>query len=83
MSEDAISEVGKFLLPFAVAFPKKEVDLSPQNMELAGVFSIAELGRRKGGRMILRRSKENIALFLTSPKKEVRVMASYRAKELQ
>jgi hypothetical protein len=62
MSEDTVSEVGKFLLPFAV-LSERRIKPFTSDMELAAVFSVAELGRRKGGRMILRRSKENIAFL--------------------
>ena len=62
MSEDTVSEVGKFLLPFAVLSERRNKPFT-SDMELAAVFSVAELGRRKGGGMILRRSKENIAFL--------------------
>jgi len=50
MSKKLGSEVGKFMLPFSVLSGKKEEPFT-SDLELAAVFSIAELNRRKVGRL--------------------------------
>jgi hypothetical protein len=62
MSEDTDSEIGKFALPFAVLSEKRNKPFT-SDMEMAAVFSIAELNRKKPRRIILRRTKENIAFI--------------------
>ena len=59
MSKEAVSEVSKFMLPFSVLSGKKKEPFI-SDLELAAVFSIAELNRKKRGRLILRRSVEKI-----------------------
>ena len=62
MSEETASEVEKFILPFSVLSEKRRKPFT-SDMELAAVFSIAELNRGKGGGIILKRSKEKIAFI--------------------
>jgi hypothetical protein len=62
MSEEIVSEVGKYILPFSVLSEKRRKPFT-SDMELAAVFSIAELTRKKGGRILLKRSKEKIAFI--------------------
>jgi hypothetical protein len=62
MSEETASEVGKYILPFSVLSERRKKPFT-SDMELAAIFSIAELNRKKGGRIILKRSKENIAFI--------------------
>lgn len=60
MSEVSISSPRKFVLPFSVLSEKREKTFTP-DMELAAVFSVAELNRRKRRRLLLRRNREKIA----------------------
>jgi len=61
MSETT-SKIGNFILPFSSLSEKRKKPFTP-DMELAAVFSMAELNRKKGGRMILRRAKEKTAFI--------------------
>jgi hypothetical protein len=62
MSEKTASEVGKFILPFSVLSERRRKPFT-SDMEIAAVFSIAELDRKKGGRIVLKRSKEKITFI--------------------
>jgi len=56
MSQEAISKVKKFVLPYSASYSGKESGIS--DMELAAVYAVAETDRRKGG--MLRHAKEEI-----------------------
>lgn len=58
MHKEIVSEAEKFVLPFCVLSEKRDKPFT-SDMELAAVFSIAELNRRKGGRF-LRRAREKM-----------------------
>ena len=62
MSEETASEVGKYILPFSVLSERRKKPFTPE-MEIAAVFSVAELNRRKGRRILLKLSKEKIAFI--------------------
>ncbi|MGA3110606.1 MAG: hypothetical protein ABSE15_01055 [Candidatus Bathyarchaeia archaeon] len=62
MSEETVSEVGKYILPFSVLSERRSKPFTPE-MEIAAVFSVSELNRSKGGRILLKRSKENITFI--------------------
>ncbi|MGA2681463.1 MAG: hypothetical protein ABSF44_06650 [Candidatus Bathyarchaeia archaeon] len=62
MSEETVSEVGKYILPFSVLSERRRKPFTSE-MEIAAVFSVSELNRKKGGRILLKRSKENIAFI--------------------
>jgi hypothetical protein len=57
-----VSQTEKYILPFSV-FSEKRSKPFTSDMELAAVFSMAEIHRRKVRRMILRRSKERFAFI--------------------
>ena len=56
MSQATISKVKKFILPYSVSVSGKESGGS--DLELAAVYAVAEIDRRKGG--LLRHAKEEI-----------------------
>ena len=56
MSQETISKIKRFILPYSASYSGKESDIS--DMELAAVYAVAEIDRRKGG--ILRRAKEEL-----------------------
>jgi hypothetical protein len=62
MTEDVDSEIGRFALPFTVLSERRNKSFTP-DMEIAAVFSIAELNRKKPRRIMLRRTKEEIVFI--------------------
>lgn len=59
MSENSASEVKRFVLPFSVPSENRREPFT-FDLEAATVFSLAELDRKKGGGLILRRPEERI-----------------------
>jgi hypothetical protein len=62
MSEEIASEVGKYILPFSVLSERRRKPFTAE-MEIAAVFSVAELNRKKGTRILLKLSKEKIVFI--------------------
>jgi hypothetical protein len=62
MPREIASEVGEFILPFSVLSEKRRKPFT-SDMELAAIFSVMELDRKKGGGIILKRAKEKIAFI--------------------
>jgi hypothetical protein len=62
MSEETTSEVGKYILPFSVLSERRKKPFTAE-MEIAAVFSVAELNRKKVRRILLKLSKEKIVFI--------------------
>jgi hypothetical protein len=62
ISENLDSEVKRFVLPFSVPSENRKEPFT-LDLEAATVFSLAELDRKKGGGLILRRHEEKITFI--------------------